>query len=68
MVLAETKKPKRIASVESVIVPLRRVSQFKHIGHIMTEELKDDADVEWERRALTISCNILTCLLVVQNK
>ncbi|XP_028162388.1 uncharacterized protein LOC114354288, partial [Ostrinia furnacalis] len=39
---------------------LKRVSQFKYLGHIVTEDLKDDKDIERERRALAIRGGVLT--------
>ncbi|XP_073948222.1 uncharacterized protein [Choristoneura fumiferana] len=40
-------------------VQLKRVTQFKYLGHLLTEDLKDDADIERERRALAIRANML---------
>lgn len=40
-------------------VPLKRVTQFKYLGHIVTENLKDDLDIERERRALAVRGNML---------
>uniref|UniRef100_A0A2A4KA90 Reverse transcriptase domain-containing protein n=1 Tax=Heliothis virescens TaxID=7102 RepID=A0A2A4KA90_HELVI len=39
--------------------PLKRTYKFKYLGHILTPDLKDDADVERERRALSIRANML---------
>jgi hypothetical protein len=39
--------------------PLQRVSQFKYLGHIVNEELKDDSDIERESRALSVRGNML---------
>lgn len=38
---------------------VRVVKQFKYLGHILTEDLKDDKDMERERRALSVRCNML---------
>ena len=38
---------------------LNRVCQFKYLGHIVTDDLKDDLDVERERRALAVRSNML---------
>lgn len=38
---------------------LSRVSQFKYLGHIVTENMSDDCDIERERRALAVRCNML---------
>ncbi|XP_063367778.1 uncharacterized protein LOC134656202 [Cydia amplana] len=54
---------KEYASVPAVYlcgVPLNRVSRFKYLGHWVTEDLQDDADIERERRALSIRCNMLS--------
>ncbi|XP_047997326.1 uncharacterized protein LOC125234947 [Leguminivora glycinivorella] len=40
-------------------VALSRVSSVKYLGHILTETLKDDADIERERRALAVRANML---------
>ncbi|KAJ8704255.1 hypothetical protein PYW08_012979 [Mythimna loreyi] len=40
-------------------VALERVLNFKYLGHIVTESLKDDEDMERERRALAVRCNML---------
>lgn len=34
--------------------PLKMVSQFKYLGHMISSDLKDGADVERERRALAV--------------
>ncbi|XP_073956516.1 uncharacterized protein [Choristoneura fumiferana] len=39
--------------------PVDRVNQFKYLGHFLTDNLKDDADVERERRALAVRANML---------
>ncbi|XP_063387654.1 uncharacterized protein LOC134673586 [Cydia fagiglandana] len=38
---------------------LERVTQFKYLGHILCENLKDDLDIERERRALAVRSNML---------
>lgn len=53
------KKPAHIPSVMLKGVVLERVRDFKYLGHIVTEDLKDDADLERERRALAVRCNML---------
>lgn len=40
-------------------VPLLKVEQFKYLGHIVTSSLKDDADMERERRALSVRANMI---------
>jgi exonuclease III len=38
---------------------LNRVTHFKYLGHILTEDLKDDMDMERERRALSVRGGML---------
>ncbi|KAJ2938898.1 hypothetical protein O0L34_g17708 [Tuta absoluta] len=38
---------------------VRRVAVFRYLGHMLTEDLKDDDDIERERRALAVRCNML---------
>lgn len=38
---------------------IRVVKTFKYLGHVLTETLCDDADIERERRALAVRCNML---------
>ncbi|XP_063381188.1 uncharacterized protein LOC134667694 [Cydia fagiglandana] len=38
---------------------LDRVQSFKYLGHIVTADLKDDVDMERERRALCVRANML---------
>lgn len=38
---------------------LQRVNSFKYLGHVVTENLKDDDDMEKERRAVAVRCNML---------
>lgn len=39
--------------------PLNRVQKFKYLGHWVTEDLSDSVDIERERRALSVRCNML---------
>ncbi|XP_049886986.1 uncharacterized protein LOC126381563 [Pectinophora gossypiella] len=39
--------------------PLQLVTQFKYLGHWVTDTLSDDTDIERERRALAVRCNML---------
>ncbi|XP_061714626.1 uncharacterized protein LOC133523131 [Cydia pomonella] len=39
--------------------PLKIAKQFKYLGHMLTEELNDDCDLERERRALAVRGNML---------
>lgn len=38
---------------------LKRVTQFKYLGHWVSEDLKDNIDIERARRALAVRCNML---------
>ena len=38
--------------------PLERVEHFKYLSHIVIADLKDDAQIERERRALSIRGNM----------
>jgi hypothetical protein len=53
------KQPKKVPSVLLNGSQLKRVTQFKYLGHIVTENLKDDIDIQRERRALSIRGNML---------
>jgi hypothetical protein len=53
---------KTYASVPSLHLggtPLNRVDRFKYLGHWLTEDLNDNVDIERERRALCVRCNML---------
>lgn len=38
---------------------LKKVESFKYLGHIVTSDLRDDKDIERERRALAVRTNML---------
>ncbi|KAJ8720685.1 hypothetical protein PYW08_006150 [Mythimna loreyi] len=38
---------------------VKQVTKFKYLGHILVDDLKDDEDVERERRALAVRGNML---------
>jgi hypothetical protein len=38
---------------------LKRVNSFKYLGHLVTDDLRDDADIDRERRALAIRGNMI---------
>ncbi|KAJ8708213.1 hypothetical protein PYW07_010338 [Mythimna separata] len=38
---------------------LNRVASFKYLGHWVSEDLCDNIDIERERRALSVRCNML---------
>ncbi|KAJ8725106.1 hypothetical protein PYW07_016064 [Mythimna separata] len=40
--------------------PISRVSTFKYLGHLLAADLRDDVDIERERRALAVRSNMLT--------
>ncbi|XP_026325415.1 uncharacterized protein LOC113234330 [Hyposmocoma kahamanoa] len=52
--------PVNVPSVVLAGTALRVVDRFKYLGHMLTDELKDDLDVERERRALAVRSNVLT--------
>ncbi|XP_026319562.1 uncharacterized protein LOC113230047 [Hyposmocoma kahamanoa] len=59
---AGNKCPTKVGLVPPVLlngVTLKRVFQFKYLGHLVTEDLRDDADMERERRALSVRANML---------
>ncbi|XP_061707838.1 uncharacterized protein LOC133518223 [Cydia pomonella] len=39
--------------------PLKRVREFKSLGHVLTDDLVDDSDNEKERRALSVRANMI---------
>ncbi|XP_022838068.1 uncharacterized protein LOC111365105 [Spodoptera litura] len=50
------------SSVPPVILcgtPLKRVTHFKYLGHWVTDDLCDNMDIDRERRALSVRCNML---------
>ncbi|XP_061723701.1 uncharacterized protein LOC133529924 [Cydia pomonella] len=56
---AGSKKPKFIPPLKLGGTELKNVTQFKYLGHWVTEDLSDDLDVERERRALAVRSNML---------
>ncbi|XP_047989869.1 uncharacterized protein LOC125229132 [Leguminivora glycinivorella] len=52
-------KLEEVPPVELNGAVLDRVQRFKYLGHWLTEILSDDIDVERERRALAVRCNML---------
>jgi exonuclease III len=56
---ASARCPDTIPTVTLNSAPLERVTQFKYLGHIVTVGLKDHADIERERRALSRRANML---------
>ncbi|XP_063627510.1 uncharacterized protein LOC134799017 [Cydia splendana] len=39
--------------------PLKQVTRFKYLGHWVSESMSDDLDIERERRALAVRCNMV---------
>ncbi|KAL0809192.1 hypothetical protein ABMA28_011417 [Loxostege sticticalis] len=56
---AGTKCPKDLPPVLLNSVPLEVVDQFKYLGHVITHDLKDNADIERERRSLSVRANMI---------
>lgn len=55
-------KRRRLTHVPPVFlkgVALARVSSFRYLGHVVTEDLRGDSDIERERRAMAGRCNVL---------
>lgn len=52
-------KPYFVPPVSLGEVVLRVVDRFKYLGHIITNDLCDDSDIERERRALSVRSNML---------
>ncbi|XP_026323656.1 uncharacterized protein LOC113232950 [Hyposmocoma kahamanoa] len=44
-------------TLSGVAVPV--VNKFKYLGHRVTDDLSDDLDIDRERRALAVRCNML---------
>ncbi|KAG7299102.1 hypothetical protein JYU34_017603 [Plutella xylostella] len=53
------KLPSHVPPVTLCGRPLARVYKFKYLGHVLTEDLSDDLDMDRERRALAVRCNML---------
>ncbi|XP_026318374.1 uncharacterized protein LOC113229095 [Hyposmocoma kahamanoa] len=56
---AGTKTYTIVPSIDLGGTPLKQTKQFKYLGHRVTEDLCDNADVERERRALAVRGNML---------
>lgn len=52
-------QPRHVPPVCLAGVPLKIVTSFKYLGHIVTCDLRDNADIERERRALSVRSNML---------
>lgn len=51
--------PEKVPEVQLGGVTIKMVTQFRYLGHLLTESLKDDYDIERERRALAVRGNML---------
>lgn len=59
LVFRAGKGPEKVLPVYLYETPVRVVASFKYLGHVLTDRLTDDEDMERERRALAIRCNML---------
>lgn len=54
--------PRKVTEMPPLLLngtSLARVEEFKYLGHLITPDLKDDADIERERRALSVRANMV---------
>ncbi|XP_047984805.1 uncharacterized protein LOC125225240 [Leguminivora glycinivorella] len=56
---AGSKCPSHIPPIRLNGMQLKRVSSFKYLGHLVTDDFRDDADIERERRALAVRANMI---------
>ncbi|CAK1587636.1 unnamed protein product [Parnassius mnemosyne] len=56
---AGAKCPDNIPQIKLNGVPLERVKQFQYLGHLLTFDLRDHADMDRERRALSVRANMI---------
>ncbi|XP_063389871.1 uncharacterized protein LOC134675536 [Cydia fagiglandana] len=54
-----TKSPSVVPPLYLNGTPLKRVTCVKYLGHLVNENLRDDADIDRERRALAIRANMI---------
>ncbi|XP_048489207.1 uncharacterized protein LOC125491404 [Plutella xylostella] len=59
MVFKAGRGPDRVPPVFLKGSPVQVVNKFKYLGHILSSDLSDEADIERERRALAVRCNML---------
>ncbi|XP_061724294.1 uncharacterized protein LOC133530401 [Cydia pomonella] len=59
MVFKSGRGPTNVPPVYLDEVQVERVKGFRYLGHMLTEGLLDDDDIERERRALAVRCNML---------
>lgn len=48
-----------ISVIKCYRIPLKRVEHFKYLGHVVSSDLKGNADIERERKALSVRANML---------
>ncbi|CAK1582534.1 unnamed protein product [Parnassius mnemosyne] len=53
------KSPENVPAIKLNGIELKRVAKFKYLGHFVTDDLNDNVDIERERRALAVRCNML---------
>lgn len=55
-----TKYPTNIPPLKINGTSLERVDSFKYLGHVVASDLRDDMDMERERRALSVRANMVS--------
>lgn len=56
---AGRRSPTTVPPVTLCGCTMKRVTEFRYLGHLVNEDLHDDADLERERRALSVRCNMV---------
>ncbi|XP_041977998.1 uncharacterized protein LOC121732246 [Aricia agestis] len=56
---AKGRRPDKVPNIYLNNKCLKRVEQFKYLGHWLTFDLKDNVDIERERRALSVRANMI---------
>ncbi|XP_061719310.1 uncharacterized protein LOC133526635 [Cydia pomonella] len=59
MIFKAGRGPENIPEVKLNGEKLRIVQRFKYLGHILTDDMRDDSDIERERRALAVRGNMI---------
>lgn len=59
LVFRSGKGPDNVLPVYLYGSPVKVVSKFKYLGHVLNDRLNDEEDMERERRALAVRCNML---------
>ncbi|XP_026331454.1 uncharacterized protein LOC113238824 [Hyposmocoma kahamanoa] len=57
--VAGKKSPNNVLPISLNGILLKKVTHFKYLGHYIADDLKDNMDIERERRALTVKANML---------